>query len=171
MKTGTIALMLIGAFAWPLAGCHSPTRVADSVAMKRHSMPDSWVYESSRSGKVKALPRALRNRLETLRADMVVEQGTRYFSFYGHYTPEMQSRIDTMNAACTESYLVSDRAIASNLTPELQSMTQSEMDLWWSDRISFDIQRREFVDDWRSLWMIDSPSILNRLPIVDTAHP
>lgn len=76
-----------------------------------------------------------------------------------------------MNAACTEAYLVSDRVIAGNLTPELQSVTQSEIDLWWDDRVNFNVQHRELVDDWRAIWMTDSPSTLSRYPIVDTAHP
>lgn len=152
-------------------GCHGPNRVDGSTAAKRVSMPESWAHESSRSGKVKALPNGLQTRLGLLKEDMVKEHGTQYFSFYGHYTPEMQSRIEAMNAACTEAYLVSDRVIAGNLTPELQSVTQSEIDMWWDDRVNFNVQNRELVDDWRAIWMTDSPSTLSRYPIVDTAHP
>jgi hypothetical protein len=171
MNTRTITSVLAAAVVWGLAGCHSPTRVEDPLTLKRGSMPESWVYESTRSGKVSALPRPLRNRLKSLREDMVVEQGSRYFSFYGHYTPAMQSRIDAMNAACTEAYLVSDVVIASNLTPAMQSVAQTKADLWWDDQQIYDLQGREFVDDWRSLWLMDSPSILNRMPIVDTSNP
>jgi hypothetical protein len=83
----------------------------------------------------------------------------------------MQSRIDAMNAACTEAYLVSDVVIASNLTPAMQGVAQTKADLWWDDQQIYDIQGREFVDDWRSIWLMDSPSILNRMPIVDTGNP
>jgi hypothetical protein len=134
-------------------------------------MPESWVYESDRSGKVNALPKGLRDRLQSLRDDMIKEQGSQYFAFWGHYTPELQARIEAMNQACNEAYLVSDRVIASNLTPGLQSVTETEADLWWDNQIIYDVQAREFVDDWRSFWLLDSPSILNRLPIVDTASP
>ncbi len=154
-----------------MMGCHTPTRVNDSVAQKRISMPESWVYETKRSGKVKALPRGLRDQLQSLREDMIKEQGSQYFAFWGHYTPELQSRIESMNRACNEAYLVSDRVIASNLTPALQSVTETEADLWWDNQVIYDIQAREFVDDWRSFWLLDSPSILNRLPIIDTASP
>ena len=94
----------------------------------------------------------------------------------GCHTPtrvndSVAQRIESMNRACNEAYLVSDRVIASNLTPALQSVTETEADLWWDNQVIYDIQAREFVDDWRSFWLLDSPSILNRLPIVDTASP
>jgi hypothetical protein len=67
--------------------------------------------------------------------------------------------------------MVSDYAMASDLSPEMKSVTETEADLWWNDRVIYDIQAREFQDDWRSLWMLDSPSILSRYPIVDTSQP
>lgn len=171
MGTNVITAMVVAIGLSMMVGCHTPTRVDGSTEAKRISMPKSWAYESSHSGKVSALPNGLQNRLKLLKKDMVKEQETQYFSFYGHYTPEMQSRIAAMNAACTEAYMVSDRVIAGNLTPELQSVTQSEIDLWWDDRVNFNVQHRELVDDWRAIWMTDSPSTLSRYPIVDTAHP
>ena len=163
--TGVAAMMLAS------VGCHSPARTLDTVARKQASLPKSWVYVSGNSRKVSALPKGLQDRLADLRTDIVREQQGQYFAFYGKYTPETQSRIDAMNRACTEAYLVSDTAIASNLSPDVKSVSETEADLWWSDQEIYDIQARELQDDWRSIWLLDSPSILSRYPIVDTAAP
>ncbi len=168
---GRLAILTVGLSVALLAGCNSPERVTDSTIRKRANLPESWVYLSGGSGKVSALPPGLQRQLKDLRADLVTEQQGRYFAFYGHYTPETQGRIDAMNRACNEAYLVSDRAIASNLTPEMGSVSQTGADLWWDDQEIYNIQSRELQDDWRAFWLMDSPSILSRHPIVDTAVP
>jgi hypothetical protein len=61
--------------------------------------------------------------------------------------------------------------MASDLTPELKSVSETEADLWWSNQVIYDIQARELQDDWRSFWLLDSPSTLSRYPIVDTSLP
>lgn len=166
-------IVLTAAAAMMLAsiGCHAPVRTTDTIAAKRASLPESWVYVSDRSSKISALPKGLQNHLADLRADLVREQQGQYFAFYGKYTPETQARIDAMNHACTEAYFVSDTVIATDLTPELKSVSETEADLWWSDQVIYDIQAREFQDDWRSFWLLDSPSTLSRYPIVDTSLP
>jgi hypothetical protein len=166
-------IVLTAAAAMMLAsfGCHAPVRTTDTLASKRASLPKSWVYMPRGSSRVSALPKGLQNHLADLRTDLVREQQGQYFAFYGKYTPETQSRIDAMNRACTEAYFVSDIAMASDLTPELKSVSETEADLWWSNQVIYDIQARELQDDWRSIWLLDSPSTLSRYPIVDTSLP
>jgi hypothetical protein len=88
-------------------------------------------------------------------------------------TPSRKAYQNKVNATSpsARAALVSDRAIASNLTPSMHSVADTQSDLWWDDQAIYDIQSRELVDDWRAIWLLDSPSILNRLPIVDTASP
>ena len=50
-------------------------------------------------------------------------------------------------------------------------VSDTESELWWSNQEIYDIQSRELVDDWRVLWLMDSPSTLNRQPIIDLATP
>ena len=165
--------VVVGAVMTALAvsGCNGPTRPADLVARKQASLPKTWVHVSSSSGHVKALPMGLQQRLKDLRTDLVKAQGSRYFAFYGDYPPETKARIDAMNRACTEAYMVSDKVIASDLSPAMRSLSETEADIWWNDQVVYDTQWREFQDDWRVLWLMDSPSILNRQPIIDSVGP
>jgi hypothetical protein len=171
MNHAWIALTGAAAMMFASVGCNAPVRTTDTLARKQASLPKSWVYVSGSSRKVSALPKGLQVRLADLRTDLVREQQGQYFAFYGKYTAETQSRIDAMNRACTEAYFVSDIAMASDLTPEVKSVSETEADLWWSDQVLYDIQARELQDDWRSFWLLDSPSILSRYPIVDTSLP
>jgi len=154
-----------------LGGCTSPERVSDAVARKRAHLPESWLYLPANSSEMAALPTSMKKALAEVKADAQKEHQSRYFAVYGEYTPEMQSRIESMNRACDEAYLVSDRQLANDLTPELTSMSESNADLWWDDQMIYNIQGRELQDDWRSLWLMDSPSTLNRQPVVDTIVP
>jgi hypothetical protein len=166
-----IPILLAATAIMVAGGCNGPTRSADLIARKQASLPSSWVHVATSSGHVRALPEGLQTRLKDLRADLVQEQESRYFAFYGEYTPETQARIDAMNRACTEAYMVSDRVIAGDLSPAMRSLTETEADIWWNDQIVYDTQWREFQDDWRVLWLTDSPSILNRQPIIDSVGP
>ncbi len=163
-------LALIGLLLM-LGACNSHRRPADLATQKRANLPESWSHLSGSSGRVRALPSGLRDQLESLRSDLVREQQSQYFAYYGRYTPETQARIDAMNRACNEAYMVSDRVIASDLSPSMRSLSETEADIWWNDQVVYDTQWREFQDDWRVFWMMDSPSILNRQPIVDSVGP
>jgi len=153
------------------AGRTSPERVSEAIARKQAHLPESWLYLSDTSSEVATLPKGMQDALAELRADAQREHASRYFTVFGEYTPEMQSRIEAMNRACTEAYMVSTNKLSSDLTPELTSVSESSADIWWDDQIIYNIQGRELHDDWRSFWLMDSPSTLNRHPIIDTSVP
>ncbi len=108
-----------------LGGCNGPNRSADLIARKQASLPKTWVHESTSSSRVKALPMGLQTRLKDLRGALVTEQQSRYFAFYGDYTPETKARVNAMNQACSEAYMVSDRVIAADLSPAMRSLSET----------------------------------------------
>ncbi len=155
-----------------LVGCNRPLRPEQIAAKNQaNALPGAWTDLDKSSSYVRTLPVGLRTELTDLQSQMIRERQSQYFAFYGRFTPETQARIDALNRACNEAYLVSDRRIGTNLTPDVKSVSDTESELWWSNQEIYDIQSRELVDDWRVLWLMDSPSTLNRQPIIDLATP
>ena len=58
--------------------------------------------------------------------------------------------------------------IGYHMSPALDSVGKRNVDIWYDDMMVYDINGRMFVNDWRSLWMTDAPSILSPQPIVNT---
>ena len=171
MTRGMLSMLCLAVCLTSVVGCKTTDRTDETIAMKRAHLPDSWVYLSPSSSKVRALPSGLRTRLSVLRDDLVREQQSQYFSYYGTYPPETLSRIENMNRACNEAYMVSDHIIASDLTPELRTISETDPDLWWNDQVIYDVQSRELMDDWQSFWLMKSPSTLSPYPIMDLTQP
>ena len=171
MTRGVLSMLCLAACLTSVVGCKTTDRPNETIAMKRANLPDSWVYLPASSSKVNALPSGLRSRLDVLRDDLITEQQSQYFSYYGTYPPETLSRIENMNRACNEAYMVSNHMIASDLTPELRTVGETDPDLWWNDQVIFDLQSREMMDDWQSFWLLTKPSHLSPYPIMNLTSP
>jgi hypothetical protein len=161
-----LQFILLFTVAAAVSGCASPSPATPRE--KRLSLPESWVYVSQDSGYVRALPPGLQESLVLLRERLVDEQQSRYFTFFGHYTPETQDRVRALNEACNEAYMVSDHVLARDLTRELLTISQTSPEVWWQREATRNVERREFHDDWERFWLLNNPSRLSPYPIVKT---
>lgn len=60
---------------------------------------------------------------------------------------------------------VTARSVRRNLSPELRGVAMSKQQIKNARARSWDLDRRQAVDDWHAIWLTDRPMRMSKYPI------
>ena len=162
MKYRSLMLLLFVASA---SGCATE---AKTTLPTKPGMPTSWVNEPSSSSQFSRLPSWAKEEIIQLRAEMALARQNHYYRYWGKYPPDLEARIQRMDALAQDAYLTSNRTVFNDLTPELMTLTERPVDVTSDISVNTNSDIRSFWTDLGRVFMLDTPSRLSPYPIVNT---
>ena len=159
-------LLILALFsgALVLTGCHKPSRLGNSIYL-----PDNWLTVKTTAWQFRELPEQNRNELLDLKSKLIEEKNGRYYSFYGHYTPETTSEIDSTTARLNQAFSdlqYSSTAIFASLSPNLKGLSNTYSEQEAGIAVTNNANMRMIDDDAGRLFLLDKPSLLSPLPTI-----
>ena len=148
-----------------LVGCHSAKRLGDPAYL-----PDNWLEVKSSSWQLRELPKTSQNQLSKMNARLTLERRGQYYNFFGNYKPETLEYIKSTLAQLDQDYLnlrYSTKAILANLTPELATLSETDSEKTARIAVTNDQNSRLIKDDWDKFLLLDKPSTLSKIPVVE----
>lgn len=150
-----------------VTGCVIPRQPSGLAGLKQ--LPSDWMTISVNDWRFQALPSANREQLLATREAMRIERSSAYFRFYGRYTDELLKRIDLVQNASSEAFLVSPAVVNAHLTPELFDTADTFDEARADTAMNNNQNLRGLQDDWARFWLLDDPSKLSPYPIMPTS--
>jgi hypothetical protein len=162
MKKKYLALLLLSLCT--LVACQSRTRLGNP-----EFLPVNWVTVKSTTWQVVKLPVVHQAELSDMKMRLAKERKGQYYNLFSRYKPETLAYIKKTTEELDEAYFnlqYSSEAILANLTPNLKTLgdTRGELDASNADVIN--VNNRAYQGDVESFWLLDKPSSLSVVPIV-----
>ena len=148
-----------------LVGCHSANRLGDPAYL-----PDNWLEVRSSSWQLMELPKTSQDQLSKMHARLTLERRGQYYNFFGNYKPETLEYIKSTLAQLDQDYLnlrYSAKAILANMTPEMSTLSQTYSERTARISVTNNQNSRLFNDDWDKALLLDKPSTLSIIPVVE----
>jgi len=148
-----------------LVGCHSANRLGDPAYL-----PDNWLEVRSSSWQLMELPKTSQDQLSKMHARLTLERRGQYYSFFGNYKPETLEYMKSTLAQLDQDYLnlrYSAKAILANMTPEMSTLSQTYSERTARISVTNNQNSRLFNDDWDKALLLDKPSTLSIIPVVE----
>ena len=163
MKFTQVIILL---FAILLTGCigNRAARLGDP-----EYMPSDWLTLRGNSWQIKELPQTYQNELSALQVKLANERLGQYYNFYGQYSPEIQQEIDSTISRLDTAYLglaYSFKALRANLTPQMNGLSETYSENDAGIAVVNNENERMYDDDWRRALLLDKPSMLSPIPVV-----
>ncbi len=147
-------------------GCHTNNH---SYLGDPSHLPSDWTLMSAKSWQVKNLNAEDRELLAQFKEQIVKEQQGQYFNFYGEYSPAFRQVIQSTTSRLDTAYLnlaYSSRAILSDLTPQMNGLSETYDENDAGIAVVNNANERMYDDDWRRALLLDKPSMLSPVPVV-----
>jgi hypothetical protein len=162
MKKRYLALFLVSLCT--LVACQRQARLGNPKFL-----PGNWVTVKSTIWQVVKLPEVHKTELSDMKKRLTKERKGQYYNLFGQYKPETLAYIKMTTEELDEAYFnlqYSSEAILANLTPNLKTLgdTRGELDASNADVIN--VNNRAYQGDVESFWLLDKPSSLSVVPIV-----
>ena len=133
-------------------------------------LPDNWLEVKSTSWQLKELPETSQNQLAEMHARLTLERRGQYYNFFGNYKPVTLEYIKSTLAKLDQDYLnlrYSAKAIMANLTPEMSTLSQTYSERSARISVTNSQNSRLINDDWDKALLLDKPSSLSVIPVVE----
>ncbi len=131
-------------------------------------LPKDWFTLPTTSWKYKTLPYGISNSIDQVREDMVREQSSTGYRFYGRYSNGLQSRMASTSLSADSAFLNSYAVISQNLSPEMKGLATTHDDFKRDRDVVNNANLQMVVDDWNRFWLFDSPSQLSSYHTINT---
>ena len=133
-------------------------------------LPDNWLQVEKNSWQLKELPETSKNQLSEMHARLTLERRGQYYNFFGNYKPETLEYMKSTLAQLDQDYLnlrYSAKAILANMTPEMSTLSQTYSERTARISVTNNQNSRLFNDDWDKALLLDKPSTLSVIPVVE----
>jgi hypothetical protein len=156
--TSLFIVMLVG-------GCAS-SQPKGIVGMDQ--LPKDWFTLPTTSWKYQTLPYGISSSIDHVREDMLKEQSSTGYRFYGRYSQGLSSRMASVSLSADSAFINSYAVISENLSPEMKGLATTHDDEKRDRAVVNDANLRMIVDDWNRLWLWDGPSQLSSYHTINT---
>jgi len=149
-----------------LVACHNNSKRLGDPAY----LPDNWLKVSINSWQLKELPETSQNHLSEMHARLILERRGQYYNFFGNYKPETLEYIKSTLTQLDQDYLnlqYSAKAILADLTPEMSTLSQTYSEKTARISLTNNQNSRLIKDDWDKFLLLDKPSTLSDIPVVE----
>lgn len=164
MRLLAISVLAVSA---SLLGCASQPTAGE--ASGRADLPPDWTVLATKDKRLAALSPSVRTQLDAVISEMAHERDACIACLNADgtwtYSPKLEAQIAKAQAACDRNYLASWTVVQRYISPEMDGLTQTWAGYEINDVNIDDLNRRGLRDDWARIWLMDTPSTLNAVPV------